>query len=69
MRLSFHFLQDVVELLVGGLVIGMVRAVFLQKIFAHLQFFLNVGGDCVEKRGTFSNADVVGVRLRRLAHF
>jgi hypothetical protein len=35
----------VVKLLIAGLVVRVVGAMLLQKIFAHLQLLLNIGGD------------------------
>lgn len=45
LRLALHLLQDVVKLLIAGLVVRVVGSMFLQKIFAHLQLLLNIGGD------------------------
>lgn len=47
LRVAFHFLEDLIQLLIGGLVIRMVGPVSLQEIFAHLKFFLDIGGDCI----------------------
>jgi hypothetical protein len=43
--MRFYLFQDVVELFIGGLVIGVVRPVFLQEVLADLQLLLNVSGD------------------------
>lgn len=45
--LRFYLLEDVIELLIGGLVIGMIRPMFLQEVLADLQLFLDVCGDWV----------------------
>lgn len=43
--MRFYLFEDVVELLVGGLVIGVIGPVFLQEILADLQLLLDVSGD------------------------
>jgi hypothetical protein len=42
---AFHLLEDVVELLIGRLVVGVVSPVPLQEVFAHLQLLLDVRRD------------------------